>query len=187
LAEDYQGGDYDDEDYIDFDWVAAEVDYYFSSLVGDALWAFSAEFEEQTERLASLATYITRKILKNKDGGTVDGTGKDYSLGDRPASGYGVAFKKFETVYVIDDFFDFSELFSVILQKLRELEFQTNKKEEVGEIRPHYLGWWTDENSGSLYMDLVAVISNKQAALKLARDQQQLAIFDFSNSSTLYI
>jgi hypothetical protein len=46
---------------------------------------------------------------------------------------------------------------------------------------PVYVGSWIDENTDTLYLDLVEIVSDRDSAIKLARRRGELAIFDNTN------
>ncbi len=48
-----------------------------------------------------------------------------------------------------------------------------------------FLGVWTDTETGIVYFDVVKVLPEKAAALKLARDMQEIAIFDLTNGEEI--
>nr|DAW49860.1 MAG TPA: hypothetical protein [Caudoviricetes sp.] len=53
-----------------------------------------------------------------------------------------------------------------------------------------YIGGWLDTQSDSpfnFYMDISINIQNKEQALKIARENNQLAIFDVVNCETIYL
>ena len=48
-----------------------------------------------------------------------------------------------------------------------------------------FIGLWVD--NGSLYLDNTLVVYDKDLAIKLAKENKQLAIYDFATSSTIPI
>lgn len=48
-------------------------------------------------------------------------------------------------------------------------------------VSPVYVGSWVDENTDTLYLDLVEIVSDRDAAIKLARRRGELAIYDNTN------
>jgi hypothetical protein len=53
--------------------------------------------------------------------------------------------------------------------------------ESFGDFAPVYVGAWIDDNTNTLYLDLVEILSDRNAAIKLATRRGELAIFDNTN------
>lgn len=87
--------------------------------------------------------------------------------------------------------------FSVSIHKERELILPKQELNEV-EIRNfclensdllaepnNFLGAWIEGNS--VYLDVSTFVYSKQKAIKMAKDNNQLAIFDLVNLQTIYV
>jgi hypothetical protein len=53
--------------------------------------------------------------------------------------------------------------------------------ESFGDFAPVYVGAWIDDNTNTLYLDLVEIVTDREAAIKLATRRGELAIFDNTN------
>ena len=52
----------------------------------------------------------------------------------------------------------------------------------AGTLGATCIGGWLDEVTGLYYYDAVVIVEDRDAAIILGREQQQIAIFDLSNS-----
>lgn len=50
-----------------------------------------------------------------------------------------------------------------------------------------YLGFWVDEKTNELYMEVSKNFTSKKAALKEAAARKQLAIYDIKNHKSIYL
>jgi len=104
----------------------------------------------------------------NHNGGiTVDRKGIEYK-----GIGYAVAISKHTEIVIREDLF-FPELIDQVMAIFKnEL-----KQDQV------FLGIWKDDNK--IYFDLSEVIHDKDQAIKIAKERDQLGIFDFNTMETI--
>lgn len=93
--------------------------------------------------------------------------------GDTPKSGFMVSVK---------------DLYKINLDIIDQddIDFASNIASEIN----GYIGGWldtTDTNVNNFYMDISINIQDKEQALKVARENGQLAIFDIKNGETIYL
>lgn len=50
-----------------------------------------------------------------------------------------------------------------------------------------FFGGWKDEKTGKTYFDLSSNIQDKETALKLAKENNQISIFDVETKETIYL
>lgn len=94
------------------------------------------------------------------------------SNGDSPKSGFMVSIR---------------DILKMPLDLWLELEEQSsiNDYSEIAENVNGYIGCWID--NGDVYIDISANIQDKEQALKTAKENNQLAIFDVVNCETIYL
>lgn len=77
----------------------------------------------------------------------------------------------------------------VIDKPLAHLDFEAIEQDLKALIKrvraTEFIGLWLD--SGIIYIDISRVIQSKENALKLAKEQNQKAIYDLKNKKTIYL
>ena len=53
--------------------------------------------------------------------------------------------------------------------------------------RTGYYGVWTDPKTGTTYVDPVTIVTGKRAAIALAQERREVAVFDLATATTHYI
>lgn len=115
-------------------------------------------------------TDYTQQILDNPSGGTV-------SLDGQPLPAYGY-FVGGRITSLIIDLGDPAQPGADIDNFVKEVESLPDTS---------YLGWWTDEESGALYVDATTWVPDVDKALRLGEERGEIAIFDISVRSSLYL
>ena len=106
--------------------------------------------------------------LENYGGATLDTDGSNIT----DLSGYMVSLAGFETKMKRGDL-NFS-IFKNYLKKAKN--------------KGAYAGYWIDhEDFDTLYIDVSVCFKKKSEALRFAKSQNQLAIYDFKNEKTIYL
>lgn len=94
-------------------------------------------------------------------------------LGECPKTGYMVSIK---------------DLYKISLDLIDQDDI--NFASEIAGKMSGYIGGWldtTDSNINNFYMDISVNIQDKNKAIKVARENGQLAIFDVKNGETIYL
>lgn len=108
-----------------------------------------------------------KQMVKNNGGFSVN------TNGDSPKSGYMVSIRD---LYKIDiDLIDQSDI-----------DFASNIANQVN----GFIGGWLDVNDTNInnfYMDISINIQNKEKAIELAKQNNQLAIYDVSSGESIYL
>ncbi len=115
-------------------------------------------------------TQIFNELNENLDGGTVS-VNPGVTV---PSKGYVVALKGEGTTTS-----DFG------LEYSNEVFAWIDRAKIVADWNNGFLGVWTDTETDVVYFDVVKVLPEKAAALKLARDTQEIAIFDLANGKEI--
>lgn len=108
-----------------------------------------------------------KEMVKNNGGFSINANG------DSPKSGFMVSVKD---LYKID--LDYIEQ--------NEIDFASDIASEIN----GYIGGWLDTQSDSpfnFYMDISINIQDKEKAIGVARENNQLAIYDVANGKTIYL
>lgn len=94
------------------------------------------------------------------------------SNGDSPKSGFMVSIR---------------DILKMPLDLWLELEEQTSIDDysEIAENVNGYIGCWID--NGDVYIDISANIQDREQALKVARENGQLAIYDIEKNESIYL
>jgi hypothetical protein len=72
------------------------------------------------------------------------------------------------------------------LEHLNFKEIEQDLKALIKRVRAtEFIGLWLD--NGIIYIDISRVIQNKEKALKLAKEQNQKAIFDIKNNKVIFV
>lgn len=72
------------------------------------------------------------------------------------------------------------------LEHLNFKEIEQDLKALIKRVRAtEFIGLWLD--NGIIYIDISRVIQNKEKALKLAKEQNQRAIFDIKNNKVIFV
>lgn len=72
------------------------------------------------------------------------------------------------------------------LEHLNFEEIEQDLKALIKRVRAtEFIGLWLD--NGIIYIDISRVIQSKENALKLAKEQNQKAIYDLKNKKTIYL
>lgn len=73
-----------------------------------------------------------------------------------------------------------------ILTNINDLTIKLlNKYKKIARSNNAFVGFWIDNNN--LYVDVSINIINRAEALDIAKNNNQLAIFDLKNNSTIYL
>ena len=108
------------------------------------------------------------KILNESNGVTLDLKGEPL----KADTGYLVSIKDYESI-INQNLINENSL-NLIIQKMIT-ESPNNA----------YIGLW--QNKAKLYLDYSVLIQDKKKALKFAKDNEQLAIFDVKNNKEIFI
>lgn len=54
-------------------------------------------------------------------------------------------------------------------------------------VEAEYLGWWTDTETGKLYVDATSWVADVDKAVRLGEERGEIAIFDIESRSSLYL
>jgi hypothetical protein len=52
-------------------------------------------------------------------------------------------------------------------------------------LRGQFVGWWRDNDTGRVYVDIVSIVEDREVAEDLGRRYGQIAIWDFKNQSEI--
>lgn len=52
-------------------------------------------------------------------------------------------------------------------------------------IRPAFIGWWTDEETGKLWVDAVSWHADEFEAARIGNDRLQIAIYDIARGESI--
>lgn len=116
-------------------------------------------------------TNFTQQIVANPEGGTVQLDG-----GPLPDRGYFVG--GIVNALIIDDTFtpkSTMEALEVFVTYLRE------------HTDVPYIGWWTDEQDGKLYVDGTSWYADEQEARRIGKSRGEIAIFDVERKTSIYL
>ena len=108
-----------------------------------------------------------KQMVKNNGGFSIN------PLGECPKTGYMVSVK---------------DLYKINLDIIDQDD--VNFASDIAKEVDGYIGGWLDTQSDSpfnFYMDISVNIQDKEQALKIARENNQLAIFDVVNCETIYL
>lgn len=112
---------------------------------------------------------ITSQILASRSGGTVHLDG-----GELPTFGYFVG--GIVSALVVGD------------DTLRPVEEIDNFVQYVEQqLDTPYLGWWTDEETGKLYVDATSWVADVDKAVRLGEERGEIAIFDIECKTSIYL
>lgn len=50
-----------------------------------------------------------------------------------------------------------------------------------------YIGGWKNEEDGKFYYDVTIIVQDEKEAIKIAKEQKQLAIFDLETLKTIWV
>lgn len=103
--------------------------------------------------------------LRDKGGFTMD------LVGNKPTTGYMVALKGHEVTYLCDNM-------DMEKQIIREF---VNSNQELLHVEGMYFGAWYNKENKRTYLDVSTNFQSKRKALEVARDNEQLAIWDVVN------
>lgn len=111
---------------------------------------------------------LVEKIFKS----TVENGGASYNMeGHSPSKGFMVATYGNETQIKVKDF----------SKKTLKNYIRKNKKA----IKGNFIGTWID--NGIVYLDISKKEKSKETALRIAKSNKQLAIFDLSTFESIYL
>lgn len=110
-----------------------------------------------------------KEIIKNK-GASLKPNGANANL----KSGYMVSYANSETVFELKE-----KITSTLLKTINNQYFNAVKEKGI------YIGFWIDNNK--LYIDISKRYNTKILALKVAKDNRQLAIFDNKSGKSIYL
>ena len=96
----------------------------------------------------------------------------DFKTGNIPESGFCIALAGFECIVQIDNDLD----------KILSNYIVDNKSKLF--IDSYYLGAWV--NDGKIYLDIVIIVKDLKLAVKLAKINNQIAIFDLDNHKEIF-
>lgn len=112
---------------------------------------------------------ITSQIIENPSGGTV-------SLTADPLPTYGYFVGGVVSALIVDE---------SNATPVTEIDFFIRYvRESTGAL---YLGWWTDEETGKLYVDATTWVADVDKALRLGEERGEIAIFDIECKTSLYL
>jgi len=116
----------------------------------------------------------------------IDGGGFTYNpaTGSSPTKGFAVSpFKDREFVM---DLSEPGKDIGVFRKQLRETcrEFTRNNKDLLGRKGAHFGGWW-DKDAKKFYLDVSLVVPDRAEAMRVAKDNDQEAIFDLETMETI--
>lgn len=117
----------------------------------------------------------TRLILDNPEGGTVKLSGLDASL---PGHGYFVG--GVVSALIIDNP---SEPTTEDIEAVDTFVSYL----QGSDVRAEYLGWWTDEETGKLYVDGSTHFYSEHYARREGRNRGEIAIFDIVRKTSIYL
>lgn len=110
------------------------------------------------------------KLINSNGGFTID-----LKTGIQPKSGYCIALCLFEQITEVNNDLD------IILSNY----IVDHKPMLLNTLSDYYLGAWV--NNGKIYLDVVTIVRNLKVAIRLAKINKQLAIFDLDNQKEIFI
>jgi hypothetical protein len=119
---------------------------------------------------------LIAQIVRNPEGGTVSlvpGV-------ELPTSGYFVG--GVVSPLIVDTLDSVS-----VQQAVRILDTIEEFVERVRALPLTYLGWWTDEESGKLYVDGTTWHADRTGSLRIGRSRGEIAIFDVVRKTSIYL
>lgn len=124
-----------------------------------------------TQNITQETKNVSRALFESY---LVDGGATATLEGKSPLSGFCVAPSKDTEEMIASPYFN----------ELRLAQYIEEHKEELS-LEGNHVGIWEDK--GIVYIDIVKVLKNKELALRVARNSEQLAVFDLSTCSTLWV
>lgn len=112
---------------------------------------------------------ITSRIIESRSGGTVRLDG-----GELPSYGYFVGGIISPLIVGDDNLLPVTEIDNFV----DYVRTQTDAP---------YLGWWTDEETGKLYVDATSWEPDVDKATRLGEERGEIAIFDIESRTSLYL
>lgn len=113
---------------------------------------------------------ITSQIIANPSGGTV-------SLHSDPLPSFGYFVGGRVSALIVDLLTDKTPVADIET-------FVRYVRESTGAL---YLGWWTDEETGKLYVDATTWVADVDKAIRLGEERGEIAIFDIECKTSLYL
>jgi len=112
-------------------------------------------------------------IVKRNGGATFD----PHSFTTKE-SGYSVSI---EDKYKLSENDTYQLLCNATVEDYQRLDEIIDEAVELG----HMLGFWV--NKGRLYIDWIDVLDNKQKAIRIGKENNQLAIYDLNNKKEIFL
>jgi hypothetical protein len=121
-------------------------------------------------RLMQISSKIVQSLYTNISGGTFDNLGNEV----KPNKGYAVGLKgfSFPKMFLINCKYPTVTLCHYLIDN-----FKINKGS--------YIGFWVSNEI--CYIDEVQILQDKNEALKLAKEKNQISIFDFETNKEIYL
>lgn len=109
------------------------------------------------------------ELINSNGGFTID-----LKIGIQPQSGFCVALKDFEQI-TINNNNNLDKILSNYIVNHKPKLFNEN----------YYLGCWVNDNK--VYLDIVTIVKDLKLAVKLAKINKQIAIYDLDNQKEIFI
>ena len=119
--------------------------------------------------------------LAGVSGDTLRGGGATYNLRSRRAPARGYAVSPYPERSRAIPLGEFRENRQAVVR-----EFVKSNRDLLAQNK-HYIGTWNDSETGKVYLDVSVIETSKGRAINLAKERDQIAIFDMKSFETIEV